>query len=417
MSARRTRLAAGAVAALFLAACGDQRSPVAPADEVPAADLAALRTLGFSDAGVVDHGDYYVVEGDVEVSKSTLRATPSMQPARRIVLRGDVAAMINPPVTGATRGWSWHAPRLSAAPGDPRMQWQTWAIVSASRARTIHVDLSAIASSTDWQDAARSALQNWTNILGSAVTMVEGGGADITIRFENLNDTTEIARASWPRDATGGGPGPLIRINTYFLNGLSVSQMERAITHELGHTIGFRHSNWQARGETNGDPGAVRIGDTPATDAASVMNAVNTFWNGFSPNDERAAIILYPDTTQVTVTNSAGQPFLSWNALTGATSYGVMVVWQGEESWTDPNDRENSYTTWVVDGMELVSSTTATTFLDTVTPWTGTSTCWRTSSTDPAWSGGEKTSSYWVSAAFQNGTTNTSVVAPVCQSN
>jgi predicted Zn-dependent protease len=91
-----------------------------------------------------------------------------------------------------------------------------------------------------------------------------------------------IARAYLP--TSNGRPGVSVEINAYY-NTLAANQKLFAITHELGHTIGFHHTN-----QTSG----IYISGTPQTDANSVMNSFVLPWNGFTAGDVRATQILYP---------------------------------------------------------------------------------------------------------------------------
>ena len=187
------------------------------------------------------------------------------------------------------------------------------------------------------------------------------------------------------------------------------------MTHELGHTLGFRHTNWSALGESVSPWGAGQIPNTPTSDAASVMNGQTIpAWNGFSAYDEKAAIWMYGDTTQITVTNSGGQPYVTWNAIPGAVSYILYISYEGFQVYTDPYDRENSYSTYSY-GAYPVGTTTGTSMLDTENPYTGVHECWR-SDPDPNWSGGNMTSGYILETIFPNGSSFTRKVADVCTS-
>jgi hypothetical protein len=57
------------------------------------------------------------------------------------------------------------------------------------------------------------------------------------------------------------------------------------LTHELGHSIGFTH--------TDGTYGNL-VPNTPETDPNSVMNSFVLPWNGFTPYDIAAVNTIYP---------------------------------------------------------------------------------------------------------------------------
>jgi hypothetical protein len=417
--ARRITLALAA--AFALAACQDQPAAPAmkPAAGIPAADRAAIEALGFSAAGAVDAGDHYLVEGDVALSKHTLRGVPAA-PARGVHYFGPLAAYMAQ--NGGPGGVAGRLGLSRSPAGGPRFQTIASTLASPSRVRNIKVNVSGISGRPTWVAAVRLAIQHWTDIAGCAVTMVESGPADISVvNFYDpnpVNGSITVAYSDYPKDATNGGPGPQVHINTAIYDVVySDAQKEWVMSHELGHTLGFRHTNWS----TNPNPEAVSpwgaglVPNTPVTDTASVMNrGVLPGWHGFSANDQKAAIWMYGDTTQVTVANSGGWPSLTWNAISGASSYNVYISYEGMETYMDPDNRDNSYSIWSF-GMEYVGSTTGSSLLDTINPYTGVTNCWR-SDPDPNWTGGSMTSGYVVEAIFPNGSSYTHKVAPVCTS-
>lgn len=73
-------------------------------------------------------------------------------------------------------------------------------------------------------------------------------------------------------------------------NFLSLSQRIFLLAHEVGHNLGFRHTN------VTNNPNAILIPGTTSNDPNSVMNS-NTcglFWNGFSEKDRYAIKELWP---------------------------------------------------------------------------------------------------------------------------
>ena len=262
-----TLFAAAGLAVLAAGCSGDTAAPTAAR---PVADplLEKLAAAGFDITGARDLGDRFRVEGDIEIAKSTIA--------------------------------SW---RGAQRPGDPRFQWSTTSLVGQNKIYGIKVDVSGLASVTDWQTAARSALTQWNGMGGSAVYLVEGSPAAITVTTGYDADCGVAAWASWP---DGVNPGTTIHVNTNYCGSPNNSSTKlRNIVHELGHTIGFRHTNWQARGEGTAGIGAVQVPGTPATDGSSVMNGgtATTSWAGFSTNDITATRTLYPSVSSVVINN------------------------------------------------------------------------------------------------------------------
>lgn len=234
--------------------------------------VAQLVALGFRTDMIEDRGDYFLVEGDIYVSKDAV-----------------------PRLAGAPPQSTLDAWRRQEK---PRLQWRTDSLVGQTQVQTILVDVSGLSSVPDWQTAARAALVQWNAVNCSSVHLAEGTPADIVFSTTADFDQFTAAIASWPADAPAGShkPGPTIRVNTpYSQTPNNASTKLRNMVHEIGHTIGFRHTNWQARNEQQTPPGANLIAGTPQTDAASVMNGgtATTAWAGFSGYDAVATRTLY----------------------------------------------------------------------------------------------------------------------------
>ncbi|HEV7586914.1 MAG TPA: M57 family metalloprotease [Longimicrobium sp.] len=276
-----------------MSACSDVPLAPAAARSVDQELIERIGAMGFRADQVVDEGDHFRVEGDV------------------IILKRDLTGI-----------------RLSraAAPGGPLHQWYTDNLVSqANMAGGLRVSLSGISSSSDWTAAARSALSAYSGGSGSKIVLVEGSPADITFSFAALG-TGVIATGSFP---ASGLPGSTVTISSAYTTPLSAAQKTWVMVHELGHTLGFRHSNWQANGETTTPFGASQVPGTPSSDLASVMRitpATNPTWSGFNSYDAAANAYAYPAPAPALTADArdlGGSAHLVWSAVSDVSGYQV----------------------------------------------------------------------------------------------
>lgn len=145
----------------------------------------------------------------------------------------------------------------------------------------------------DWNSAVLGAVMNWNNmedhsymVLNMSLLASSAGG-DVRI-FMGYEDADWVARAYLP--ASDGKAGRSIEINSKY-NYLPASEKLFAITHEIGHTIGFNHTD-----ENKGSfiKGTIPFFDSPLVDPESVMNSTILPWNKFTDGDVRATKNLYP---------------------------------------------------------------------------------------------------------------------------
>ena len=323
-----SRRAALVLALVALGACDAPPTATRTAADQPEDVRAMVEHMGFRGDMVQDFGSYVLVEGDIRITKDELRASQ----------------------------------KLSGNPRGPRFQYRTTNLVGSPKVHQIVVDVSGLASVPAWQTAARDALTQWSGISGSYVKMVEGSPADITIST-TCTSSNVAAFASFP---SGGNPGATVYVNTCFGYTVNSSQQLRNMVHELGHTLGFRHSNYTQMGETAGTEGAVLVTGTPTSgnDANSVMNggtALNS-WIGFSTYDQTAVRALYwlPTVSSLSVTDSGGYPLIGWSAPLDATSFTVRLI-----NYNSVNGNyQNRF-------FSPLGTTTGTSLLDSENPYTG----------------------------------------------
>lgn len=137
----------------------------------------------------------------------------------------------------------------------------------------------------DWRAAAIQAFGEWSK-TGTKLNLVEvssASAANIQLFVGTYDDANWVARATLP---TTGGTGT-VEINPKY-NGISATQKVFTMVHEMGHNLGFWHTD-----QTTG----TLIDGTTDSDAASVMNSYVRDWEGFSYYDLVAVRVLYAVST------------------------------------------------------------------------------------------------------------------------
>lgn len=225
--------------------------------------LQDLLAHGFPEKDIVDYGELYLVQGDMAFHKSKDYFTiPNNQKTEYIKAHTkdgqnsmDYEAQYRFPsiiLNAGTRTFKvWRSPDLDA-------NWRA-AVPTAM---------------TRWSDACALTFNLTTNEAAADIKVVPSTELDIAVR--GMAD-----------EPSGGDPGKFIWVNINY-NFYSLAQKEHLITHELGHAIGFAHTN---------APGSVGIPipNTPPDDDDSVMNlgiAGSTI--SLSSWDRYAANVLYP---------------------------------------------------------------------------------------------------------------------------
>jgi hypothetical protein len=274
--------------------------------QIQQSDKDRIEALGFDIRQLKDLGDYYLVENDIMLRKDLLFEYKTVTTVDQ-----------HDPASGRTQ------------------QARVADLVSQANQRNITVFVDGtipVGGDDDWRTEVQQAIDEINAIPYSRIRMqyVTSGPADITIRDDQsapppfLDDgqwvwngaqfvwVWTLAAAEWP---AGGNSGFQIRINLDTDNNrvFTTGQKKYNMAHELGHCVGFRHTNWSGLSETAG----IGITGTPNTgsnpDPNSVMNggtALNS-WTSFSAYDKIAYSSTYP-----AMTISVGGPVKGWNSGT-----------------------------------------------------------------------------------------------------
>jgi hypothetical protein len=232
------------------------------------ATLAQISSLGFSTENVVRVDEGYLVEGDIILRDQDLGSLPG-------------------------------SPRLRIAEVE---QYHTFNLVTGAP-RTIVITTSGSNITQRLSDGINGAISRY-NAENLGLTFVRGGssgGGDINIRV--VNTRQYIASAGFP-DSSGDPYGEVKYAKAY--TNYSLGFVTTVIAHEVGHCIGFRHTDYMNRsyscgsggneGQETTGVGAVHIPGTPTgPDAGSWMLAClsSSTDRPFNNNDKTALDYLY----------------------------------------------------------------------------------------------------------------------------
>jgi len=248
-----------------LTAC--KKDTKAPEDEISQATLTKISDLGFSTASVQKINEGYLVEGDIILTDEQLDQLVQ-------------------------------SPSLRIAQEE---QYSTFNLVKALP-RTVTVSLNS--SAPYFVTATNEALKRYNDQNLQLHFQLVNGSADINIvTFYQVSNT--LGSSGFPNSA--GNPYPTVNMNTYWYNNnTNTDYLATIIAHEIGHCIGFRHTDYMSRryscgtggneGQAKNGVGAVLIPGTPSgPDAASWMLAcIGSGVNRpFNSNDVIALTYLY----------------------------------------------------------------------------------------------------------------------------
>jgi len=268
--------------------------------------------LGFDTTGIVIKGENIIVEGDIVLTKSNINKTSPRQ--------ASTIDITNPGIYPITY----------------------------SRHRNLKYFIPSTLSS--WESAIETAffiysgLPNFnlrfdrTTNQNEADLVMQAG----TYTFQNQNGV--VGEAYFP---SNGQIGIGIGINLYY-SYFSETQKIYTLVHEIGHTIGFRHTGEYGSGVNKGVAfGGYTIPGTPDDDTNSVFNSGTggASWTNFSLFDREALLTMYP---RFGPAELATEPNGSFPLGTGSQIYANVSV---------PYWREGGLTyQWNVQGATITSN-------------------------------------------------------------
>ncbi|MBC5775659.1 protease [Pontibacter sp. KCTC 32443] len=267
MKVNRLLIVGAMVAAFGFTSC-QQDEEVTTQNEVSESTLSQISALGFYSKNVEKVEGGYVVEGDIFLSEGDLTAAHNTKALR----------------VGESE------------------QYRTTNLVNAGSGRVITVALDASLPAS-YGPSLDEAIARY-NAENLTITMQRvSSGANITLT-EAPRSAQYLASAGFPTST--GNPHNLIKVNERYI-GTSPNQAWFAtiLAHEIGHCIGFRHTDYMDRSYSCGGGysnegastvGAIHIPGTPTTqDPNSWMLAcIGSGQNRpFNANDKTALSYLY----------------------------------------------------------------------------------------------------------------------------
>ena len=239
----------------------DVKEPVS--DEISQETLTKIHNHGFGTSNVQKDEDGYLVEGDIVLTEEFLNSTPG----------GNFLRIANNEQYRTTL----------LVTGLPR-------VITISSSGSVNANVST---------AINNAIARYNSENLSITMQRVASGGDINIRI--VNGGGYIASAGFP---SGGDPYGTVKFNRQYQN-WQLNSVTSVIAHEIGHCIGFRHTDYMDRSFSCGGSavnegassvGAVHIAGTPTgPDSGSWMlscigNGVN---RPFNNNDRTALGVLY----------------------------------------------------------------------------------------------------------------------------
>jgi hypothetical protein len=270
---------AAAVLVLSVASCTKSAAPDPVADlNLTSEEVSLVRAAGFNGGWAEKTTDgNYLVEGDILLTKDQLQKLASSTPTHNFIIASEehyrTTELVN--TNGGIRTIT-----VSLGSGFPA-HYSTGLDQALARYNSYNLNIrfQRVASGGEIQ------------ITGAKLGSTIGGGCILG------------QSAGFP---TGGNPAPGFKLSTSrcattYLN--TADAADEVMAHELGHTIGFRHTDYVNRascgstsGETAGTMGAIWISGTPTTVAGNYNSWMMACTNGsplFNAEDGIALTTVY----------------------------------------------------------------------------------------------------------------------------
>jgi hypothetical protein len=255
------------VCSFILFSCKKDQLREQSKNEITKEVIAQIKAMGFNTQDIRRVDDGYVVEGDIFLPDHSFKEKIN---GRELVIAKSE-------------------------------QYQTWNIIATSGHRVITVSVTNLPAA--YTAAADEAIARF-NAMGLRISFQRvANGGEIDIINANLGSGVLGQSAGFP-DAFGNPPSP-IKLNASYI-GSTPNQgwMATIIAHEIGHTIGFRHTDYFNRAYSCGSggnegeagvgadhiPGTPTAGDPNSWMLACIGTGVNRPFNG---NDQVALNYLY----------------------------------------------------------------------------------------------------------------------------
>lgn len=251
---------------IFLFSCNKNdrlSNPISNVD-TSTATYKYIKALGFDDKEIVDLDSVYLVDGDILFAKNS-------------------------------------KPDFSIFGGQPQTEQYGTANYVGYNIQS-NVRIIAEAALTSYSAQIDGAITLWNNIPNCRLKFNRSALPQITIKAGYAYGACAVSY--FPMN---GNPGSTIIVDLSVISSLSTVQIQSLIAHELGHTIGFRHTNWQSTSPVEPQSGtssyngarfsAMHILGTPTgNDPTSIMNGQTC---GISPTtlsnfDILAMQFMYP---------------------------------------------------------------------------------------------------------------------------